>query len=253
MPFTPAHPAWLFPFRTVKKLNISWTALLIGSMVPDLEYFIWLSPAAYCSHTFSGIFVFNLPLTFILAFLWHHSLANALFPRLAFLNRNFQAERISDFPEWLKKNIWSFLLCSLTGICSHLIWDSFCHANGYMVHRIPFLLDFTKIRGYDVRNCYIVWYLSTLIGLIIMSFWLVDFKKLFSAVTWKVFFTGSSFWGKILFVAGSIAIARIALGLSWNWTRHLVVIAMGSAFYGTIIVCYWDQWISVRNKKKRAS
>ena len=251
MPFTPAHPAWLYPFRRAGKIPVCWTALLIGSMVPDLEYFIWLSPAAYSSHTFLGIFIFNLPLTIVLSFFWHHSLANALLPRLAFIRNEFKPERFSDFPDWLKKNPLVFTGSSLIGICSHLVWDSFCHANGYLVHHIPILLDFTTIKGYDVRNCYIVWYLSTLAGLIIMFKWYVDPAKLTQAKSWKSFFAGSSFWGKILFVAGLIAVARVAVGLSWNWTRHLVIIAMGSIFYAILFVSYWDQWVSLKNKKRR--
>lgn len=253
MPFTPAHPAWLYPFRRFNKLKVSWTALLIGAMVPDLEYFIWLSPAAYSSHTITGIFVFNLPLTFILSFLWHHSLADAILPRLYFLRSTIIQERYADFAGWIKKNLLTFLFSALTGIISHLVWDSFCHANGYMVHHIPFLLSFSTIGGLSVRNCYIVWYASTVIGLLVMTIWYVDIRRLFTADAWKSFFKGASFWGKILFVAGLIGVGRIAMGLSWNWTRHLVIIAMGSLFYSIILVAYWDQWVAKKNVKKKVT
>lgn len=231
-------------------MKLSWTALLIGSMVPDLEYFIWLSAGAYNSHSFSGIFLFNLPMTFILTFLWHHTLSKAILPRLHFLNKAFKIEYCDDFAGWVKKNFLLFLISATVGIVSHLIWDSFCHANGFMVHKIPFLLSFTDIGGNSIRNCYIVWYLSTLVGLFFMFRWLIDPVKITEAQTWKLFFKGSSFWGKILFVSGLIAISRIALGLSWNWTRHLVIITMGSLFYGVIIVSYWDQWVAKKNNKK---
>lgn len=253
MPFTPAHPAWLYPFRHLHKWKMSWTALLIGSMVPDLEYFIWLSPGAYNSHSLQGIFIFNLPMTFILSFLWHHTLSAALLPRLYFLHSKVRIEKYDDFAFWIKKNLPVFLFSALIGICSHLLWDSFCHANGFMVHKIPFLLAFTEIGGSSIRNCYIVWYLSTLVGMIIMFKWLVDPIKLITKTAWKMFFAGAAFWGKILFVAGLIAIARVAAGLSWNWTRHLVIITMGSFFYAIIIVCFWDQWVNKKNKNQRLS
>ena len=249
MPFTPAHPAVLFPFRRFQMFKVSWTVLLIGSIVPDLEYFIWLSPSAYNSHTVEGIFLFNLPLTFILSFVWHHSLAGVVLPRLHFLRNELSIEKIPDFAGWLKKNWLVFLVSGLVGICSHLVWDSFCHANGYMAHRIPFLIDFTKLAGHDVRNCYIAWYISTVVGGLVMLHWYIDPKKIFSSSSWKIFFEGSAFWGKILFVAGLIAIARVAIGLSWNWTRHLVIITMGSLFYAFLIVCFWDKWIQQKQLK----
>lgn len=249
MPFTPAHAAWLFPFRRIRKANISWTALFIGAMVPDLEYFIWLSPAAYNSHTIEGVFLFNLPMTFILSFIWHHTLVKALLPRLQFLHPDFVPERFDDFIAWFRKHVFAFLLSALTGIFSHLIWDSFSHANGYLAHKIPFLIQESTFGGMKIRHCYIVWYISTLIGLLIMFRWMISLKKLFSSKTWHAFFRGSSFWGKILFAAGLIAVARIAIGLSWNWTRHLVIIAIGSLFYATILICFIDRWQTLKKQK----
>lgn len=250
MPFTPAHAAWLFPLRRIDKANISWTALFIGTMVPDLEYFIWLSPAAYNSHSLEGVFLFNLPMTFILSFIWHHTLVKALLPRLAFLRSDFKPERYPDFIEWLKNKPIAFILSALVGIFSHLIWDSFSHANGYLAHKIPFLIDESIVGGIKIRHCYIVWYVSTFVGLLVMAYWMISIKKIFNRETWKLLFKGSSFWGKIMFAAGLIAVSRIALGLSWNWTRHLVIITIGSLFYATILVCYLDRWMV--NKKEKA-
>lgn len=248
MPFTPAHVAWLYPFRNLRNFRVSWTALFIGSMVPDLEYFIWLSPSAYNSHTLEGIFLFNLPMTFILTFIWHHTLAGVILPRLQFIRSTFRAERYDDFTAWVKKYPMVFLVSALVGICSHLVWDSCSHANGFLAHRIPGLIEESRVGGFTIRNCYIVWYGSTLLGLTVMANWLFSLRKLLSKSSWITFFKGSAFWGKILFAAGLIMIARVAMGLSWNWTRHLVIIAMGSLFYATIFVCYWDKWNSAKKQ-----
>lgn len=240
MPFTPAHPAILLPFRSFKKLKLSWTALIIGSIVPDLEYFVWLSPSAYISHTLTGIFLFNLPMTVILAFAWNGILFPVIRPRINCIKSSVTLEYYPKFHEWMARNWVMFFTSAIVGILSHLVWDSFCHANGYMVHRIPYLLNTEHIWKYDIRRCYLLWYASTIIGGIIMLLWFIDLKKVFSATTWKIFFQGSAIWLKILIVAGIICATRIAMGLSWNWTRHLVIIVLGGLFYSTMLVCWWE-------------
>ena len=245
MPFTPAHPAILLFLKPFKKLPVSWTALFIGSIIPDFEYFIWMSPSAYVSHTMLGIFIFNLPMTFIMAFLWHQLLFPVLIKRIHFFHQRIQLEEYPDFMEWIKKNWILFFTSAFIGILTHLAWDSFSHADGYLVHRIPFLLEFIQIGGRAIRTCYVMWYISTLLGLFTLIFWYVDLKKLFTLSTWKTFFSGNSYWGKILFTAGLIGTSRVYLGLGWNWARHLIMIAIGSLFYALLIV----SWLEFRKHK----
>lgn len=249
MPFTPAHAAALLPLKWITRWPLSWTALLLGAVVPDFEYFIWLSSAAFVSHTISGIFVFNLPFVFVLSFAWHEFVRPVLMPRLQFFKPDLAMEVIPDFSVWIRKNFLVFVFSALLGICSHLLWDSFCHANGWMVHRIPMLLEKTSVLGHAVRNCYLLWYLSTVFGVMVLLYWWIDFRLFFSATTWKRFFAGASFWGKVLFVAGLIAVLRITLGLGTNWTRHLVMIAIGSVFYALLLVCFTEH----ERKKKPQS
>jgi hypothetical protein len=240
MPFTPAHPAILLFLKPFKKLPLSWTALFIGSIIPDFEYFIWMSPSAYVSHTILGIFIFNLPMTFIMAFIWHQLLQPILIHRIKFFHHRIQLEEYPTFMEWIKKNWMLFFSSALIGIITHLVWDSFSHADGYLVHRIPLLLEFIQIGGYPIRTCYVMWYISTGVGMLAIILWYIDLKKLFSVSTWKVFFSGNSYWGKILFVAGIIGTSRIYFGLGWNWARHLVMIAIGSLFYAILIVSWME-------------
>ena len=246
MPFTPAHPAILLLLKPFKKLQLSWTALFIGSIIPDFEYFIWMSPSAYVSHSILGIFIFNLPMTFMMAFVWHQLLYPVITPRIIFFHQRIQLEEHPAFIEWMKKNWLVFILSATIGIITHLIWDSFSHANGYLVHRVPFLLEFIQIGNFPVRACYVMWYISTLIGMTSMVLWYVNIPKLFSISTWRIFFAGNSYWGKILFTAGLIGTTRIYFGLGWNWARHLIMIAIGSLFYAVILV----SWLEIRKSNQ---
>lgn len=69
MPFTFSHPAIVLPF--LKNKNVSATALIIGSMSPDLEYFFRMKIQSENSHTFLGIFLIDFPLGFIVMMLFH--------------------------------------------------------------------------------------------------------------------------------------------------------------------------------------
>ncbi len=138
MPFTLAHPSILFPFRWINKKYISLTALIIGSMAPDFEYFIWMSPNAYVSHSLRGIYLFDLPLTFLFAFLFHIVVKRPLLHHFPFFKDKYLLPPY-DYAGYLKKNWAVFTLSACVGIITHLLWDSCTHAQGYFVIRNSWL------------------------------------------------------------------------------------------------------------------
>ncbi len=71
MPFTFSHPAIVLPFGLIGQRYFSMTALIIGSMTPDFEYFLRLRVRSDFSHTLFGVFWFDLPLGIVLCFVFH--------------------------------------------------------------------------------------------------------------------------------------------------------------------------------------
>lgn len=71
MPFTFAHPAIVLPLK--KKINkyFGLTALVLGSMSPDFEYFLNLKITSEVGHTLKGFLTYNLPLVFLFALVFH--------------------------------------------------------------------------------------------------------------------------------------------------------------------------------------
>ena len=131
MPFTLSHPAILLPFLKNKKLSA--TALIIGSMSPDFEYFFRMKMQSEISHTFWGIFLIDFPLGFIVMFAFHEIINNFL------------------------TVVISFFL----GAVSHIFWDSMTHWDGYLVQRVSFLnLELFSIPLYKIAQ-----HLSSIIGL----------------------------------------------------------------------------------------
>ncbi|GAB5466418.1 MAG: hypothetical protein Kapaf2KO_18540 [Candidatus Kapaibacteriales bacterium] len=71
MPFTFSHPAAIIPLKKVFKDKLSLASLVIGSIVPDFEYFIRLRLYSEHSHTLEGLFYFDLPLGIVIVLLFY--------------------------------------------------------------------------------------------------------------------------------------------------------------------------------------
>ncbi len=82
MPFTFAHPAAVLPFVKKHSKHISVTALILGSMAPDFEYFLHFRPYGVIGHTWLGFLYLNLPLVFLLAYIYHYILKKSFITHL---------------------------------------------------------------------------------------------------------------------------------------------------------------------------
>lgn len=236
MPFTAAHPAIVILFRKLNPKFISLTGLIAGSIVPDFEYFLWMNPASHLSHTLQGIFLFNLPVVFLMAFAWHSLLAPQLLSTLPFLKNKLRKRYIQDFPSWLQKKWPVFLASAMIGILTHLVWDSFCHAGGYLVTRIEYLNTHEVILGHSIRRCYILWYISSIAGLLICMFYTMDRKQVNLKNIREIIRVKGRFWLEVFALTLVLAFIRISMGLSWNRTRHIIIILIGCFIYSVFIM-----------------
>jgi hypothetical protein len=241
MPFTAAHPAILVPLKKVPEKYISWTALIIGSMVPDMEYFIWLSSGSFLSHTKMGIFYFDLPMTFLLAFFWQQSAVFVCRKRWPYLKAQYLSQRVEYFPDYLKKHWFKFTVSALIGILTHLAWDSFSHAKGYMaVNVFPVLIEHISVFGIYTRLCYVVWYISTIVGLMVIAAAIFDFKAIFRTRPGN-FKNNLIFMLKVELIAIVIGIIRVFMGLDDNIPRHLIIIALGASIYAFALMILFER------------
>jgi uncharacterized protein DUF4184 len=138
-------------------------------MSPDFHYFITLSPGGKASHSVAGAFYLDLPLAFAALCFFHWALKLPL---------------ISLFPEWHQQRLMRFAvpfhlrppkrflfitLSLLVGIFSHLLWDSFTHERGWMVHHVAFLrsMPLQQVGIYRPLH-YWLQHISTIMGLILL-------------------------------------------------------------------------------------
>jgi hypothetical protein len=165
MPFTFSHPAIALPLSIFPKKWFSVTGLVIGSMVPDFEYFLRMRIKSLYSHSPGGLFWFDLPMGLLLAFLFHLIIRNELLDNLpAFLKSRFSAFRQFNWKNYFIRNWLVVIISILSGALSHLLWDSFTHPDGYFVRTIPFLSKGSMILGYHLSNMKILQHSSTLLG-----------------------------------------------------------------------------------------
>jgi hypothetical protein len=130
MPFTFSHPALVLPLINKRWKLFSATGLVIGSIIPDFESFIRLNVNKPHSHTWLGMFWFDLPLAVITAFVFHNVVRDALILNLPdFIGGKFARYLGYDWNEAFKRNCIPILISMLIGIFSHLAWDSFTHLN----------------------------------------------------------------------------------------------------------------------------
>lgn len=211
MPFTFAHPAIVLPLAILPRRWFSWTGLVVGSMTPDFEYFLRMRVQSHYSHTLSGLFWFDLPLGFILAYWFHHLVRDCLFDHLPLqLKARLMAFRQFDWSGHCKKNGWVVAVSLLTGAASHIFWDGFTHEQGYFVHAFPTLATSVKVWGFSMPVFKILQHASTAIGGLAVAYAIYQLP-LYPAAAAN---SRLKYWSLVTALTLSILILRIFAGLS---------------------------------------
>lgn len=163
MPLTFAHPAVILPFSR-KSRYINFSAMVLGSMAPDFEYFLRGQPMGEIGHTFTGFVFYNLPLVSLIYFIYHSFVHQILFNHLPLFLQDTYTNRL-DSSNTLKVLVFSY--SALFGMFTHVAWDSFTHINGYMVLKFPAIFTNTyNIYGFNIPLYKFLQHGSTLFGII---------------------------------------------------------------------------------------
>jgi hypothetical protein len=134
MPFTLAHPIASAPiwFGSHKKLDLA--SLFIGTMIPDLEYFLALQPTRNIGHTLLGVVIQGLPCSIALLLFTRYFLMQPLLALLP-LPLAQKLPRLKDYFPLQLGNLINVVLSIVIGALSHIVWDEFTHKNGWFVTR----------------------------------------------------------------------------------------------------------------------
>lgn len=232
MPFTFSHPAIVLPLKFMPKRWVSITGLIIGSMVPDFEYFIRMQVKSIYSHTWVGLFWFDLPLGLVLLFVYQLFVKEAVISHLPdFLNRRFSKFRGVDNQGAFFQYFIIAALSIFIGAVSHILWDGFTHPNGYFVELLPMLSYRLQFGNHPVVVYKAIQHTSTVVGAIVII-WAIYILPLGNP---KRNHHVTRFWIQVILIAVAVLIIKLLTGLSYHQIGNVIVTAISGIFIGLFI------------------
>ena len=248
MPFTFSHPAIVLPLTYLPKKWYSLSGLIVGSMTPDFEYFIRMKDYSKYSHTWSGLFWFDVPLGLILIFVFHNVVRNILIEYLPFsLNIRFSSFAKFNWNKYFQHHILVVLISLIMGIASHIFWDSFTHSGGYFYHTLPFVEESVNILNHQISGAPILQYVSSIIGGILML--IVVFKLPEGRNTKQD--TILNFWLLVALVTISVVNIRLYLDTLLNHHHHedIIVTTISGLLIGITFLSFLLKESNKRHRK----
>jgi hypothetical protein len=139
-----AHQAPVLPLKIAAPRWLDGTALVIGSMAPDLAFVLHGTAWYVDAHQLVAQFLFCLPLTLALTRIVKRVIAQPLASILP-NDGDFRLREYGRLASWRPPTTlagWLVLMSSaLIGSYSHLVLDAFTHTWGWVAQRVPVLQD----------------------------------------------------------------------------------------------------------------
>jgi hypothetical protein len=160
MPFTLAHPLAVLPIRALAGARLRVAALVIGSLVPDFEYFATLYPYSSYGHTWPGLFAFCLPIGWLTLWAfdrWGRRGLDAMLPA---------GWRV---PDEARVPWWADALAVWLGAFTHVAWDAFTHVHGAAVAHWPGLQSTVQLGALSVPWYRLLQHGSSILGLVLLA------------------------------------------------------------------------------------
>jgi hypothetical protein len=205
MPFPLAHPAAILPLRRYCPRHLSFPALIIGSLSPDVGYCFGNLNAGNFSHRFlAGSFGFCLPVGLVLVLVFYI----ARWPVVGILPSSYRraflplCQRPAGSP-------FLIVISLLIGAWTHLFLDSFTHPDGWLVEHLPVLqAPVLPVGQHRLMVCEILYAGCTLAGVAWLAFCYLRWLE--KAAGSPVPTTRGMKWGCSLLLASSILFIALA-------------------------------------------
>jgi hypothetical protein len=243
MAFTVAHMAAAIPFKRCRWLCLE--AVFIGTMMPDLPYYISSSSgAAQVSHQWLGLMSYCLPWGLLVFALWYWLFKPAViglmqpwFDMPCWDNSITQNHRAPyNFKSWLvfKLIFWSAFWSKvafglLIGAITHLLWDGITHPSGFIAQQVGWLQYPLSIGtlGADIKVARILQYLSSLVGLLLLvKFAWSNLKAQYNARSYLTTKSSTAERTKINFFG------KVSGFKKWHSVLVIVLICLNALYWG---------------------
>lgn len=170
MPYTISHAAAVLPFsRWLARWRVL-SAVVIGSLVPDLGYLMPSHPPRFFTHSAPSLITFSLPFGLLFYWVFQRVMKTPLLsvlPDQAYMRwRPFAAPASLNNPRQ-----WALAaLGVLVGATTHLAWDGFTHEEGRGMRMLPELDDWAvAVHGHHLMGARLLQGLSSIIGLAVVA------------------------------------------------------------------------------------
>lgn len=232
MPFTFSHPAVVLPLTYLPRRWYSLTGLVIGSVVPDFEYFVRMSVKSYYSHTWGGVFFFDLPMGLFLAFLFHIAARDTLIDNLPlFLKKYLTGYKKINWLQTFRKQWFIIVISILAGAISHIFWDNFTHANTVFVKRLPALSHKVLLFGEKVPVYDILQHGSSILGLLVILYAIRKLpadKQARNTMSFK-------YWGTVAAITLVIAATKLAINVDKSAYENYIIPPISGCMVALVI------------------
>lgn len=171
MPFTAAHTVAAVPVARVLGGRAVMSALVVGSMTPDLAYFLPFDVARWQSHSLPALLWFCLPVGLSVWAFFHLCVA----PLVHDVSPEIVRDRLPRV--WARGALpdvrfVDVALCIVLGAMTHLFWDSFTHRQTPLTAGIPAMgRTLVYFEGYAFSPVRVLQHTSTLFGLTLLAVW----------------------------------------------------------------------------------
>jgi hypothetical protein len=248
MPFTFSHPLYALPLKRLHPKVFNTTGLVLGSMSPDFEYFLFLEPYRSIGHTAAGLFVQAIPLSVLFAFLFHRLVKRPLAVHLPSV-WNLDRRAFHSLEEWELRGVkdWLVFIGSvIIGFISHIIVDGFTHAHAFFVERLPLLSETVLL---DLPLYKILQYGLSLLGLAAIA--LIILVRLYKSDPRNGRMPAATAGQKWRFwtCAAAIALAVTAVKIAWNGGGNIVGILFVAPISGFALGLVAASMVSRRSAK----
>lgn len=171
MPFTVSHAAAALPFR--RSLLIP-SALIVGTMAPDFQYFIHFSASGRSGHTLPGIFILTLPIALVVLWIFHRFVKKPVAKLLPPKIQSRLSGHLGTFRFFGPARLGLIVVSILVGIATHVLWDSFTHADSWLYSLWPVLQEPVSVPVLGTLPVYkVLQHGSTVAGLVALFVWLL--------------------------------------------------------------------------------
>lgn len=237
MPLTFAHPAVVLPFGGRNKRGLSLTGLVIGSMVPDFEYFLRMRLKSTYSHQWDGLLWFDIPLGVALVIIYELWIKSPLMANLpSWLNR--RVSRLGGYRDNYTVNyLLSVFIAVAIGAATHILWDSFTHPTGSFVKEIHQLRHIVKWHGRKFPVYSLLQYAGSLFGGLFILILALALPKGQSTRAKSI----SGFWLQLLLVMIVVVVIRLAMGLPLKEYGNIAVTVIDGGLLGLIVASFLNR------------